>query len=138
MKHSQKLEALFNDMTDISPEKMEALVRESVIAFEEIIKQLQSDDEKQRDEAHKTAEKLRDTLEKQSIKALEAISMDAEELEAFTNNPENFSPEEWEALQKAKKDMASFQQEMTKKGVLPNGEPVKTNKKKKKAPWIVS
>ncbi len=130
----EKLEELFNDISEITPEKMEMLVKESIKAFEQIVSQLNSPDEQKRKEAQATAEKLRDTLEKQSMKALEAVNMSAKELEAFTTNKENFSPEEWEALQKAKKELESYQKEMT--GKEPGEE--LAAKKKKKPLWIPS
>ncbi len=137
----KKLEELFNDLSDITPEKMETLVKESVKAFEQILLQLNSGDEKQRKEAQGVAEKLRDTLEKHSFKALEAINMNAKELEAFTNNPDNFSPEEWEAMQKAKNELESYQKEMMEKGFLPSSSKEEENHgaaKKKKTLWIPS
>ncbi len=135
-----KLDELFGDINDITPEKMESLVKESIKAFEKVITQLNSSDEKEREEAKKAAEKLRDTLEKHSRKAMESINMSSKELEAFTSNPNNFSAEEWEAMQQAKQDLMAYQKDMAQKGYVPGQTEEKEQgaKKRKKPLWIPS
>lgn len=135
-----RLDELFGDINDITPEKMESLVKESIKAFEKVITQLNSSDEKEREEAKKAAEKLRDTLEKHSRKAMESINMSAKELEAFTSNPNNFSPEEWEAMQQARQDLMAYQKDMAQKGLMPGQMEEKEQgaKKRRKPLWIPS
>ncbi|MEL7431672.1 MAG: hypothetical protein AAGI90_03985 [Chlamydiota bacterium] len=101
----QKLEELYENISDLTPEKMESVVGESIHIFEQILDKLNSGSPEEREKASKYAERLKVQLEKQSKKALGALKISNEELEAFTSNRSNFSDAEWEALSKAKEEL---------------------------------
>lgn len=143
-KKLEELEKLFSDLSDVTPEKMETLVGESIKAFEGILSKIHSEDEKEKKEGLELAEKLRGTLEKQAYKALDAAKMSAAELEEFTNNPENFNDEEWRALERAKTDIEAYQKDIMKREPTmntsdDNGASSKDKKKKRKSatPWVI-
>jgi len=129
-----KAEKLVKDLEGVSPENLEGFVHESLKLFHQVIEKLQSKDAKEREEALAMAESLKDSLEEQSHKAMEAVNMGAKELESFTNDPDNFTEEEWEALTSAKQNIASFQEEINKKDHSLSTAPKKASKRK--STWI--
>ncbi len=129
------LEALLGDISDLTPEKMDKLVKESIGAFEELVNLMNNGSEEDKKKAMEGAEKLRENLEKQAEKAVEQLKISTDELDTFIENPDNFSEEEWEALQKAKGDLDSFKSTLFQKDE-PKKESVKGNKKKQKPVWV--
>lgn len=105
----QKLEALYEGITELTPEKMDTLISESIHTFEQILEKLNSGSEEEKEVAMEYAKRLRQQLETQAEKALGELKVSSEELEEYANNKENFTEEEWEALRKAKEELASYQ-----------------------------
>ena len=134
---TKKLEELFNSMTDVSSEKMEKVVQEFTKVFEELVSKMTSKDETERTEAIEAANNLREVLEKQAQVAFDATRMDAEGLQNYVQNPNNFNDEEWRALQQATKELQTYQKELSVKGIL--GQAKKVPKKgPKKEVWLNS
>ena len=135
-----ELEKLYSEINELTPEKMEMLVSESIKTFEQILGQMNSGSEEEKKEAVKAAERLRENLEKQAQKAVDKLKISTDELEAFASNPDNFSEEEWEALQRAKGDLESYQTDVVKRGVtaedLQKESQAKSKKKKQKPLWV--
>ena len=75
-KEIKDLENLFENFSDMSPENMDGMVKQSIKALEQILHKLGSDDEEQRQEAQEMAEQLRETLEGQAKNALKELNMD--------------------------------------------------------------
>ena len=132
-----KIKDLFSNFEEITPESVEKIVGETMKAFSEIMTKLNSTDEKERADALKMATDLRDTLESQAKDAMKSVGMDEEELNAFLNNPQNFSSEEWQSLQSAKNEMDSYQNDLKDKGLINDShKEKKTVKKTKTIPWV--
>ncbi len=134
-KSLDQIEKLKEQLGDISPENLEGVIHNSLKLFHEVLQKLQSEDPKEKEKALEMAESLRKSLQEQSEKAMEAVAMSAKELEAFTNNPDNFSQEEWEALQEAKKNLTDFQKDAKERGLV-HSPSVKKAKKQKSKLWI--
>ena len=136
----QKLEALYEGITEITPEKMDTLISESIHTFEQILEKLNSGSEEEKEVAMEHAKRLRQQLETQAEKALGNLKVSSEELEAYANNKENFTEEEWEALRKAKEELSSYQDHIKEsKETISIGESEKKDPKKpraKAAKWI--
>ena len=141
---TDKLKSLFENFDEVTPDSLQNLIGESIKVFEDIVSKLNSPDEEERKKALQQAEELRDTLEKQAQTALDKAGLDKSAVNKFINNPDNFSPEEWEAIQGAKKEISSYEDDLTSKGVIDkaktsHGHHKKPAKKKPKPKtWIQS
>ena len=142
---NEKLKSLFENFDEVTPDSLQNLIGESIKVFEGIVSKLNSPDEEERKKALKQAEELRDTLEKQAQNALEKAGLDKSAVNKFINNPDNFSPDEWEAIQSAKKEISSYEEDLSSKGVIDKAKksshghhkkPIK--KKPKPKTWIQS
>ncbi|MEM8628977.1 MAG: hypothetical protein AAGF04_02750 [Chlamydiota bacterium] len=135
----EKLEKLYQEMDELTPENMETLVAESLHAFEQILEKLQSGSDAEKEQAQKYADQLKTQLEKQAEEAVSALKISHEELEAFTNNRENFSDEEWEALSQAKEELASYRkhiQETKTVEELKNERTPRKTRRARSAQWV--
>ncbi len=138
---TKKLKELFENFDSVSAESMQEIVGESIKSFEKIISKLNSPNEEERKKALEDAAELRDILEEQAKKALEKSGLDKKAVDKFINNPDNFTPEEWRALQEAKKEIDTYHHELEDKGVIKeekakSKEHKKTKKPKKPKNWL--
>ncbi|MCH9608498.1 MAG: hypothetical protein S4CHLAM45_10750 [Chlamydiales bacterium] len=84
----------------------------------------------------KTQEKI-DDLEVEAEKIYEATGMSKEELEEYSNNPDNFTKEQWEMLQQVRSECEEFKKKAY--ALVPNealeqvAEPAPVARKKKKS-----
>jgi hypothetical protein len=108
----EKFEELFKNPARFSPENMESLINETLKFFGELRKRLESPDAKVREEALNEASALKAKLEEQALALCKQAGLDPQAMEAYVKNPINFSSEEWDAMEKAKTDIASYQQEL--------------------------
>lgn len=58
----------------------------------------------------KTQEKIKE-LDLKAEEILSKTGMSKEQMDAFTNNPNNFSPEEWQALEKVRSSCDEYKKE---------------------------
>ena len=115
---SDKLKKMFENIENVTPEKMQGLVNEAIKAFEGIIPKLLSTNEEERMNAMKEANELKDVLENQAKQALEKSGMNKDQIEKFMKDPANFSEKEVKALNSAKKTLDVYKNELQKQGVL--------------------
>ncbi len=134
----QKLEELFKNISHLSPEQVEDVVHQFVKVFEQLVTQMQTGSEKDKEEAFAQAESLRNTLEAQAEKILEQSGFSYKEIQEYASNKENFSEEEWKSMQAAKKELEEYQNHLTEQGVVDNPTPKKATRKLKKSAWIPS
>jgi hypothetical protein len=127
---TNKLKELFENFNEITPDSMQDLVGESIKAFEGILAKLDSPDEEEKKNALKEMEQMKAIMEEQAEKALEKAGLNKDSLGDFINNPDNFSPEEWLALQNAKTDLDSYKDELLESGLIEK-QPKSPEKKKK-------
>ena len=134
--NAKKLKDLFENFNDVSKDSLQEIVGESIKVFENLITKLNSPDEEERKKAMKEAADLRDTLETQARTSLEKSGLDKATIDKFISNPDNFSPEEWQALEGAKKDLDNYEEDLKEKGVIdqeiPHEKPHKSPTSKKK------
>lgn len=140
-KKIKELTKMFENFDQVTPDKMESLVNESIKTFESIIANLDSPDEEERNKAMKAAEELRVALEDQAKNALKKAGMDEETVNKYINSSENFLENEWKAIEHAKDEIEDYQKELTDKGLIeekPKASPKKATPKKNKKPktWI--
>jgi hypothetical protein len=110
----EKFDEIFSDLNNLSPEKLETLVHESLKFFDDLKVALDSPNEEEKKEALKIAQQLQKKLEEQAEKAYKASGMTKEQISAFMENPANFSQEEWAAFQSAKTELFDFQKDILK------------------------
>jgi hypothetical protein len=136
----KQLQELCKGLEDFSPEKLEAIVNESLSTFENIMTRMLSSNLDEREQALKEANALRETLEKEATKAMAQTGLTEKQLDEFISDPNNFSPEEWSALQKAKEEFTHYEEDLKKEGLISEeNSPVKKKKvKKAKSNWIQS
>ena len=127
-----KIKELFSNFKDMTPESVEKIVGETLKIFTEITEKLNSSNEEEKQEALALATELRSLLEEQAKNAMKSIGMDEEELNAFLNNPQNFSPEEWLSLDQAKSEMKDYRKELANRGLIKEEE-IKEEKVTKKS-----
>lgn len=134
----EKLEDLFKNISTLSPEQVEDVVHQFVKVFEQLVTKMQTGSEKDKEEAFAQAESLRNTLEAQASKILEDSGFSYKEIQEYASNKENFSEEEWKAMQAAKAELEEYQNHLTETGFSEETPKKKTPRRIKKAAWIPS
>ena len=124
------IEETFSDLQNISVEKFQGLIQETMKVFTALQEKMKSEDPKEREEAMQAALSLRETLQQQAESICKKLGMNPEQLTSFAETPANFSDDEWKDLSEAKQDLDAF-----KKQFVPKTPP----KKSKKGPktWLV-
>lgn len=123
----EKIDSLFGNMENLSMDKVEGLVHETLKFFEYLRNALTSNDEKERTEAMEVAKELQKKLEEQAEKAYKAAGLSPEEIQRMMKNPSNFLPEDWNVFEKVQKEISDYQKE-----AIPPVE--EKGEKKRKAP----
>lgn len=143
---------------DLSPEEREGRMNEvfedSVEYFERFKHIMLNGTKEEKQEAVKKVMMLKKKIEDETKRVCEKTGMTPEQLAAYSNNPKNFSPEQWESIQGAKKkldegvgDIKKMVQEKKKGKGAPPADKKKGDdeeggppKKRKKPPknWIPS
>jgi hypothetical protein len=111
----QKFDDLFKNLDNLSMDKVESLVHESLKFFEHLKEKLQSPNEEERKEAQRLAEEVQKNLQAQAEKAYEATGLSRHELDNFLGSSANFSSEEWGVLQRTQKELSEYQSGLFKK-----------------------
>jgi len=133
-----RLKELFENAGGLSKEVSKEIVDEMTEIFEYILYRINSPVPEEKKEALEIASELKHLLESQQEKAQSVMNMTPEQLSAFVNNNNNFSKEEWQALQNAKASVENFKSSLVKEGIL-KGQEEKTPKKYlSKKTWIPS
>jgi hypothetical protein len=106
----EELEALVAEGSGAS---LEQLVDASVRVFGLLSEAIQDPDSKQSQHLLDLVNKLKTRLEDESKKALQEAGMTEDDLKQFLENPNNFSPQEWDQLQSMKGEMMKASQQFT-------------------------
>jgi hypothetical protein len=122
-----KIEEIFGHPERFTPENMESLVHETLKFFSDLRLKLESKDEKEREEGIAIASALKTKLEEQAANLCQSVGMDPHALEAYINDPSNFTEQQVQAMNKAKADLEDYKKEIAKD----SGSTVKAPKKKK-------
>jgi hypothetical protein len=102
------LKAALSDITTLTPNKLQDLVKETVIAFQNIQSKVSSKNEWEREEGLQIAVELKSVMEEQVVKLQEKLGMNQEEIETYLANPANFSKEELKSMEESKYEMDAF------------------------------
>lgn len=132
----KQLEKLLTNPEQVTPENMESLIQETIKILGELKGKIESTDPKEKEEARQFAADLKTKLEERALRMCESLGMDPEELKSYINTPVHFSPEEWQAMEKAKEELENYKEEVLKM----QSNSSKSNKKKPKTVknWLVS
>jgi len=96
------------NITQLTPEKLQSLVQETMVAFQAIQSKVSSENEGDREEGIKNAMELKATMEEQVQKLQQKLGMSPEEIEEYIANPDNFSKEQYQVMDDSKKDLEKF------------------------------
>lgn len=134
-----KIEELFGHPEKFTAENLENLVQEAIRFFTEMKTSIESPDIKVREEALKLADSLKTKLHEQAYSLCEAIGMDPETIESYINTATNFSPEEWQAMEKARSELEDYKNAISKmqSETTPSSKTVKNKKPKTVKEWLV-
>lgn len=132
---------------------LEEILKEAVAFFERLRSEFPKAEKEEREEMVHMMTKLHAQLQEVAKKTAESAGMSEEELNAFSEDPSNFSPEQWRLVQETKRKLydsarkfsSSMEKERQQKGT-PEGEGAKpaprTVKKRvrrpKKKGWMKS
>lgn len=105
------LKQMFGDPTQLSPEKLEALIEETMKFFREIQEKIQSNDPKLRDEALQASLEVKQALEQQMDVLCKMTGLDHAQLMAMAKNPNNMNSEEWKLVEEVRKKLAGLSPE---------------------------
>ena len=125
------LKDALSDITNLTPEKLQALVQDTVVAFQAIQSKVTSASEWEREEGLQIAVELKSAMEDQVLKLQEKLGMNPEEIEAYLANPANFSKDELKSMDESKRELDYFKKDAEAEALHPK-------KKHKKKLFIVS
>jgi hypothetical protein len=114
---SMTLEELENLLAEGSQATLEQLVDASVRVFGLLAQAIQDPDSKDSQHLLDLVNQLKVRLETESQKALKDAGMTEDDLKQFLDNPDNFSPQEWEQLQGMKSEMMKASQQFTETAI---------------------
>ncbi len=109
-----ELEALLAEGSNAT---IEQLVDASVRVFGLLSEAIQDPDSKQSQHLLDLVNQLKKRLEEESQKALKDAGMTEDDLKQFLDNPNNFSPEEWQQLQGIRGEMMKAGQQFTESAI---------------------
>ncbi len=121
-----------NDITQLTPEKLQALVQDTLVAFQSIQAKVTSNDESEKEEGLKIAIELKAAMEEQVATLQKKLDMSPDQIEEYMANPANFSREEFKSMNESKKNLEQFKSEVEPKTV-----PISHKKKTRRQQLIV-
>lgn len=109
----KKLKGSFGDLKNLSPEKMQELIQDTMKLFQELQEKMASEDLKVREEAIVSAQELKEAFEQQAQTLYQAVNLNPDEIASFLDDAKNFSEEEWDAVGAIKQDLEAFKKQFT-------------------------
>ena len=147
----ERIMEFFNLSPEEKEERLQEVFEDSVEYFERFKHIMMNGTPEEKKEAVERVMSMKKRIEDETKKICDKTGMSEEQLAQFSNDPKNFSPGQWEAIEKAKKKLDKGVGEMKKaaaganpeEGQAPEGaEKPKGDKpkKKRKKPknWIQS
>lgn len=134
----------FNLSSEEKEGRLQEVFEDSVEYFERFKYVMMNGTTEEKKEAVKKVMILKKKIEEETKRVCEKTGLSPEQLAAFSSDPKNFSSEQWNAIEGAKKKLEEGVSELKKQvtGEKPSDAPKKEEgaKKKKKAPkgWIQS
>lgn len=84
---------------------LEEILREAVVFFEALRKEFPSASKEEKDEMIQMMTHIHGRLQDIASVTAKASGMTEEELNVFAENPSNFSPEQWQLIQKSRREL---------------------------------
>lgn len=106
------LKETLGDLENLSPEKIQTLLREAFQTFSMLKEKSNSTDPKEREEAYKQAMSLKETLLAQSDELGRMANIDPADLAVLAENKEIFKSDTWTELSSAKKELEEFRDQL--------------------------
>ncbi len=101
----KKLIKLLDQSLDPEKFKLEDVLQEAVVFFDELREVYPSAPKEERDEIMQMMQELHSRLQEVSKKVIEATGMSEDQVAEYSENPSNFSPEDWQLMQKTKGEL---------------------------------
>lgn len=100
-----KLIKLLDQSLDPEKFKLEDVLQEAVVFFDELRRVYPTAPKEERDEIMQMMQELHGRLQDVSQKVIEATGMSEEQVAEYSENPSNFSPEDWQLMQKTRGEL---------------------------------
>lgn len=101
----KEYERLLNLLEQGERVKLEEILQEAVVFFETLRKEFPTAEKEAREEMVQMMTTLHTRLREVAKTTAESSGMTEEELSAFAENPSNFSPEQWQLVQKTRREL---------------------------------
>lgn len=128
-----KLKGSFSDLKNLSPQRMQELIQDTMKVFQELQEKMASSDPKVKEEAIASAQELKEAFELQAQSLYQAVNLNPDELADFIEDAENFSAEEWSAVGAVKQDLDTFKKQFTPP---PSSTPARKKAKTAQHTWL--
>jgi hypothetical protein len=106
----KQFEEVLKDVGSLSQEKLQKLVQDTLVVFQDLQKRIISANAEEKERAFEEALELKHALESYSATLAGSVGMNADQLARFSENPSNFSQKEWENMGEARRELGSFQE----------------------------
>lgn len=144
-----RLMKLFHEASDAKASNLEEVFSQSLVFFEHLKDQIANGSNEDKREALRMMSEMYAQMMAESKRISERSGMTEEQLMAFAENPGNFTPEQWNAIQASKEkivhagqDLAKTIEKIDKKEVAKapphEKKPHPKDKKSKKSDWMRS
>jgi hypothetical protein len=138
-----RLMALFQEASEGKPINLEEVFKQSLHFFEQMKDQMATGTQEDKIEAMKLMTEMYTQMMAASKRIAEVSGMTEEQLAAFAENPANFTPEQWSAIQASRDQIARAGKDLAKTvegGPSAGKEEGKgpKDKKGKKSQWLRS
>jgi hypothetical protein len=97
-----RLLALFADGAEGKPVNLQQIFAESLVFFEHLNEQIKNGTPEEKKEALRMMNEMYAEMIKETKKICDKTGLTEEQLNAFSENPNNFSQEQWKGIQEAK------------------------------------
>lgn len=143
----ERLMKLFHEASEGKVMNLEEVFSQSLVFFEHLKEQIANGSHEDKREALRMMSEMYTQMLNESKRISERSGMTEEQLLSFAENPSNFTPEQWTAIQASKEkivhagqDLAKTIEKSNKIDVPPSGEkkPHPKDKKSKKSDWMRS
>lgn len=110
----KRLMNLFAQGAEGQPINLEEVFKQSLAFFDHLNVQLQKGSAEEKKEALMMMSEMYTQMMQETKKICEKTGMSEEQLASYSENPSNFSPEQWNAIQEARQKMLSTGQSLAK------------------------
>ncbi len=101
----KRLLKMIEESVDLENVSLENILKEAVVFFEALRKEFPKAAKEEREEMIHMMTNLHNRLQEISQMTAKAAGMSEEELAAFAENPDNFTPEQWRMVQSSKRQL---------------------------------